>query len=98
MALLVDGDTASSAEIVSGALHDHVRATLIGSKTFGKGRIQDVAVLDTGGALKYTVAEYLTPNGFALDRRGLTPDVVVPSDSDPGVDAPYLAAVAALLR
>jgi carboxyl-terminal processing protease len=92
LAVLVDGDTASSAEIVSGALHDSGRATLVGGTTFGKGRIQDVVALRTGGAFKFTIAEYLTPNGFALDRRGIAPDVPIPADALSGVDLAYFAA------
>jgi carboxyl-terminal processing protease len=96
LAVLVDGQTASSAEILAGALRDNGRAELFGSTTFGKGRIQDIITLQTGGAFKYTYAEYLTPSGFALDRVGLTPDFDVAS---PGtrVDAAYDESVEVLL-
>lgn len=77
LAVLVDSDSASSAEIVAGALRDAGRAVLIGETTYGKGRIQDIAVLQSGGAFKYTIAEYVTPSGYALDRVGLPPDVWV---------------------
>jgi carboxyl-terminal processing protease len=97
LALLVDGQTASSAEILAGALRDNGRAELFGSTTFGKGRIQDIITLKTGGAFKYTYAEYLTPSGFALDRVGLSPDFVVASSGDTPVDAAYEKSVEVLL-
>jgi carboxyl-terminal processing protease len=77
LAVLVDDQTASAAEIVTGALRDARRATIIGTKTFGKGVIQDLVDLNGGGALKYTIAEYLTPTRQHVDRRGITPDVRV---------------------
>jgi carboxyl-terminal processing protease len=77
LAVLVDKETASSAEIVTGALRDAHRATVVGTKTFGKGVIQDLVPLKGGGALKYTMAEYLTPSGQHVDHRGITPDVLV---------------------
>jgi carboxyl-terminal processing protease len=80
LAVLVDGDTASAAEIAAGALQDQSRATVIGTRTFGKGVVQDILPLQDGGALKYTMAEYLTPDGHPVQRRGITPDVLV----DPG--------------
>jgi carboxyl-terminal processing protease len=97
VAVLVDGQTASSAEILAGALRDNGRAELFGSTTFGKGRIQDIITLKTGGAFKYTYAEYLTPSGFALDRVGLSPDFVVASSGDTPVDAAYEKSVEVLL-
>ena len=90
LVVLVDGQTASSAEIVSGALRDNGRAVLIGETTFGKGRIQDVVPLATGGAFKFTVAEYVTPSGFALDGVGLAPDLTATVVG--GVDVPYYIA------
>jgi carboxyl-terminal processing protease len=96
MVVLTDRQTASSAEIVSGALHDAGRATLMGARTFGKGRIQDVAVLSTGGAFKFTIAQYFTPSGFALDRVGIAPDVLTSPALFHGVDLAYLQAVAHL--
>jgi carboxyl-terminal processing protease len=77
LAVLVDNDTASAAEIVTGALRDAGRATVVGTKTFGKGVVQDLVPLTGGGALKYTMAQYLTPAGTHVDRRGITPDVTV---------------------
>ncbi|GAC1324078.1 MAG: S41 family peptidase [Mycobacteriales bacterium] len=77
MVVLVDGGTASAAEVVTGALQDRGRAVVIGSRTFGKGSVQEPARLSDGSALELTVARYLTPNGRSLDGVGLDPDVEV---------------------
>lgn len=75
---LVDGATASSSEIVAGALQAHHRAELVGVKTFGKGSVQFEYRLNNGGALQLTVQHWLLPNGQSVDRRrGLEPDHVV---------------------
>ena len=85
--VLVDGFTASASEIVSGALKDHKRATLVGTTTFGKGLVQSVIDLTNGGALKVTIAVYLTPNGTDINKKGITPDVTAPDlESTPDVD------------
>ena len=83
---------ASASEIVSGALQDHERATLIGETTFGKGLVQIVTPLSNGGALKMTTAVYLTPNGRDINEVGIEPDVIAPDDPattdvDEGVEA-----------
>jgi carboxyl-terminal processing protease len=79
LAVLVDGGTASASEIVTGALQDRDRATVVGTRTFGKGVFQEIEVLTNGGALDITVGEYFTPDGRNLGprdgERGLTPDV-----------------------
>jgi carboxyl-terminal processing protease len=75
--VLVDGYTASAAEILAGALQDYDLAVLIGGQTFGKGTVQAVVPLDTGGALKITVARYHTPADRIIDGTGLTPDIQV---------------------
>ncbi len=81
VAVLVDGGTASASEIVTGALQDRHRATVVGEKTFGKGVFQEIENLPNGGALDITVGEYFTPDGRNLGpkdgKRGLTPDVPV---------------------
>jgi carboxyl-terminal processing protease len=77
IAVLVDGGSASAAEIVAGALRDHGRAVLIGRKTFGKGSVQTVLPLEGGQALKLTTSIYYTPSGAAIDGKGLVPDVVL---------------------
>lgn len=73
--VLVDGDTASAAEIVAGALQDHERARVAGTTTFGKGVFQTVLPLANGGALNLTVGRYFTPAGRNLAGDGIVPDV-----------------------
>jgi len=77
LVVLVNGDTASASEIVTGALQDHERATVIGTRTFGKGVVQTVLPLPAGASLKITIAAYLTPNGRNINHKGLQPDIVV---------------------
>ncbi|NPV88843.1 S41 family peptidase [Coprothermobacteraceae bacterium] len=79
--LWVDGGSASASEIVAGALRDLLGAKLLGEKTFGKGEIQTIQRLSEG-ALKVTVAEYLTPNQVAINRVGLEPDLAVTATDD----------------
>lgn len=77
--VLLDGETASAAEIVAGALQDLHRATLVGVRSYGKGSVQRVFQYDDGSALKLTVGRYALPSGRTIpDHQGLTPDVVVP--------------------
>jgi carboxyl-terminal processing protease len=75
MVVLVDAGSASGAEIVAGALRDHGRATLMGSRTYGKGSVQTVMPLRGGQALKLTTSRYFTPSGTSLHGSGLQPDV-----------------------
>ena len=77
LAVLVNGSSASSAELVAGALQDHGRARIVGTQTFGKGSIQTVFPLSGDSAVKMTVARYFTPKGREIQARGITPDVVV---------------------
>jgi carboxyl-terminal processing protease len=77
LVLLVNGYSASAAEIVAGALHDHERAVLVGTRTFGKGSVQNVVELPDGSALKVTIARYYTPSGESIQARGIEPDVEV---------------------
>jgi carboxyl-terminal processing protease len=77
--VLIDGGSASGAEIVAGALRDHDRATLMGERTYGKGSVQTVMPLRDGEALKLTTSRYFTPAGRSIHARGLEPDVRVPS-------------------
>jgi carboxyl-terminal processing protease len=77
LTVLVDGGSASSSEIVAGALRDHHRATLIGQKTYGKGLVQTVMPLADGRALKLTTSRYYTPSGESINTRGIIPDIVV---------------------
>jgi carboxyl-terminal processing protease len=78
MAILVNGGSASAAEIVSGALQDQHRAFLVGEKTFGKGSVQSVIPMDDGSALKLTTAKYYTPGKRVIHEHGIEPDIVVP--------------------
>ena len=79
LVVLVDGGTASAAEIVAAALQDRGRAVLLGSRTFGKGSVQAPTRLSDGSALELTVGHYLTPGGRSLDGIGVEPDVFVPA-------------------
>ena len=75
--VLVNGYTASAAEIVAGALRDHDRAVIVGTRTFGKGSVQNVIELPDGSALKLTVAKYFTPDGTSIQAQGIEPDMVI---------------------
>ncbi len=77
MVILVNGGSASAAEIVSGALQDHKRAVLVGEKTFGKGSVQNVLPLEDGAAIKLTTAKYYTPSERVIHGNGIEPDVRV---------------------
>ena len=79
LVVLVDGGTASAAEIVAAALQDRGRAVLLGTRTFGKGSVQAPSQLSDGSALELTVGHYLTPSGRSLDGVGVEPDVQVPA-------------------
>ena len=83
--VLVDGGTASAAEVVAGALQDRGRAVLVGSRTFGKGTVQEPRTLSDGSALELTVARYATPSGRSLDRVGLAPDIDIAAGSAPDI-------------
>ena len=94
LAVLVNGSTASAAEIIAGALQDRARATILGSKTFAKGTVQTLLPpLPNGSVLKITTARYLTPLGRSFDQEGLVPDKLVENDEDLTILA---AAVSAL--
>jgi carboxyl-terminal processing protease len=77
LVVLVDGGSASSSEILSGALQDNKRAQLVGSKTFGKGLVQSVRPLHDGSGLAVTTAKYFTPSGKDINKQGIKPDVDV---------------------
>lgn len=75
--ILVDGGSASASEILSGALKDYHRATLVGTRTFGKGMVQKIIPLPNETGLNLTIAKYLTPLGHDINKKGIEPDVVV---------------------
>jgi carboxyl-terminal processing protease len=81
LVVLINGGSASASEIVAGALHDHKRATLIGTRSFGKGSVQTIIPLGTGnGALALTTARYFTPSGHSIQAQGIKPDIEVLQD------------------
>ncbi len=77
LVVLVDGGSASASEILSGALQDNHRATLVGTRTFGKGLVQSVRSLGDGSGLAVTIAKYLTPSGRDINKEGIPPDIVL---------------------
>ena len=81
LVVLINGGSASASEIVAGALRDHKRATLIGTRTFGKGSVQTIIPLGAGnGALALTTARYFTPSGRSIQAQGIAPDIEVLQD------------------
>lgn len=93
LAVLVNGGSASAAEILAGALHDHGRAVIVGRTTFGKGSVQTLLPLSDGHALKLTTSYYYTPSGASISGRGIRPDIVLargvmtaPGNAPPPVD------------
>ena len=75
--VLVNGGSASASEIVAGALQDHNRGAVVGTKTFGKGSVQTILPLQKGNALKLTTAKYYTPSGSSIQAQGIEPDIVL---------------------
>ncbi len=93
--VLVDGVSASASEILSGALKDYKKATLLGTKTYGKGMVQKIIPLPNETGLNLTIAKYLTPNGHDINKKGISPDVEVElrlSDIKNKTDSQYNAA------
>ena len=86
LVVLVNENTAAAAEVLAAALQENQRATLVGASTLGKGSVQVVRDLSFGGALRYTAAYYLTPQGRAINDVGVTPDVSVGLGGEAGSD------------
>jgi len=76
LVVLVNGGSASASEIVAGAMQDHERAIVMGTKTFGKGSVQTIQDLQTGGAVKLTTSRYFTPKGRSIQALGIEPDII----------------------
>jgi len=81
--ILINGGSASASEIVAGALQDHKRATLIGTRSFGKGSVQTIIPLGGQGALRLTTARYYTPAGRSIQAKGIDADIVIEQDLPP---------------
>lgn len=93
MAVLVDGNSASAAEIFAGAVQDYGKGKIIGTQTFGKGIVQTIQPLTDGSAIKYTIAQYYTPKGQVIQGNGVTPDMVVELPKDATEDLQLDAAL-----
>ncbi|WP_439124344.1 S41 family peptidase [Marivita sp.] len=85
--VLINGGSASASEIVAGALQDHRRAIVVGTKSFGKGSVQTVMPLRGDGAMRLTTARYYTPSGRSIQSLGVSPDIVVAQPRRPEADA-----------
>ena len=88
--VLINGGSASASEIVAGALQDHGRAIVVGTKSFGKGSVQSLIPLKGDGAMRLTTARYYTPSGRSIQALGISPDIVVqqPARPNPATDTP----------
>jgi carboxyl-terminal processing protease len=94
----VNGGSASASEIVTGALRDTDRGTIVGTRTFGKGLVQELIPLSNGGVLDLTVANYYLPDGKTISTRGIKPDVRARDNPDTDRDEALPKALDTLLR
>ena len=93
--MFVNGGTASASEVLSGALQDQKRATIVGEQTYGKGLIQTLVDLSDGSGLAVTVAKYQTPNERDINKVGITPDVPLPVSDRPQAPEPFCGSFSA---
>ena len=93
MAVLVNENSASAAEIFAGAVQDYGKGKIIGTQTYGKGIVQTIQPLTDGSAIKYTIAKYYTPKGQDIQGNGVTPDIVVELPQDSTEDVQFNAAL-----
>lgn len=84
--ILINESSASASEILTGALKDHGIATVVGTKSYGKGLIQEIVGLSNNGAVRVTIAEYYTPNYNKINKIGITPDVVIEDNEKTKID------------
>ena len=82
MIILINRSTASSAEVIAGAMQDRNRAVILGEKSYGKGTVQEIIELVDGSKLEITIGKYRTPNGRKIDQVGVSPDLLVPEEED----------------
>ncbi len=99
LVVLINGGSASASEITAGALQDQKRATIIGTKSFGKGTVQEILDLPGGSTLRVTTAKWLTPAGHDISKKGITPDIIIDRSADEyraGKDPQLEAAISVL--
>ena len=95
LVVITNKNTAAAAEVVAAALKESQRATLVGTTTLGKGSVQVLHELTFGGAMRYTAAYYLTPEGHAIDNTGVTPTVSLDNSGDGDAQKDYAIETAA---
>jgi carboxyl-terminal processing protease len=87
VAVLINGGSASASEIVAGALQDHKRATVIGTRSFGKGSVQTIIPLGANGAIRLTTARYFTPSNRSIQAKGIDPDILIEEEMPDDIKA-----------